>query len=59
MRFNDKYGEIANDEELISLDQDLSVLGEWLEQHLSLEDRLLSSAHQSYLRRQGQSAESA
>lgn len=39
--FHDKYAQVDNDEVLLGLDQDLSMLGEMLEERFSLEDRLV------------------
>lgn len=47
LRFNDSYGELTSESQLLALDDDLSQLGEWLEQHLRLEDRLLQAAFQA------------
>ncbi|ART79998.1 sigma D regulator [Oceanisphaera avium] len=41
LNFHDKYAKVDNDEVLLELDKDLSVLGEMLEERFSLEDRLV------------------
>ena len=43
LNFNDRYGEVETEDELESLDSDLSTLGEALSQRFELEDSLIDN----------------
>lgn len=44
--FNDKYQDLEDEDSLLSLDGDLSALGETLEQRFALEDKLIAALYQ-------------